>query len=423
MELSGIRKQRKIFIVAGEESGDLVASLLAKELVRLSRLDSAQGVDIYLVGLGGTRMQSANVHLIYKLVDLAVVGFTEVLKNIVSFKRLLKQIEYIFANEFISLVILVDYPGFNLRVAKIAQKYRIPVFYYISPQVWAWGSFKRRIKKIVSRVNKMLVILPFEETIYKNIISQVSDFSNTFSTSKFEVEFVGHPLLDIIPFEELSVNDSDRIKIEKYKLDISEPQNKPILCLLPGSRKKEIERHLPIMLTAVKLLLKKKPGVQFILPLARRDFESFVKYIVSKFMLSETVKIIMPEDKYKIQSFCKLAWVASGTATLELAILNVPMIVVYKVSLITYLLALLLVRTPYIGLVNIIAEKKIVPELIQYKFSPRALAQLTIKYLENNEQLMQIKQELKKIKDKLGTPGASSRAAGIILDFLKKENI
>jgi len=390
---------KKIFIVAGDPSGDLHGANLVYALKDISPY-----VEIY--GLGGERMESAGVRLLHKLTELAIVGFSEAIINILALRKIYRKVKKFLKKQRPDIIVLIDYPGFNLKIAGLAKRLKIPLIYYIGPQVWAWRS--GRIKDIAESVNKMIVIFPFEEETYRK--------------AGVDVSFVGHPLLDTI-----QPTKSEEEVCEKFGLD----SNYPIIGLMPGSRKQEIERLLPIMLEASKKIAKTR-NVQFILPLAANIPMSYIKERITEFennrhnrmKFSKRIKakesplpiLVVRDEDYNIRRIMTLALVASGTATLENACLGIPMIIIYKVSFFSYLLARILVKIPIIGLANIVAGKRIVPEFIQRKARAGEIAKITSHWLDNPALMVEIKEELMKVREKLGTPGASQRAAKIILE-------
>ena len=281
------------------------------------------------------------------------------------------------------LVILIDYPDFNIPLAKAAKKRGIKVFYYISPQVWAWR--KSRIGQIKKTVNKMAVILPFEV--------------DTYSQEGFAVNYVGHPLLDMV-----KLNYSKQESRKKFGLD----EDKITIGILPGSRPSEVRKLMPELLRAAQILKKEMLDTQFILPLADTLEEIMVTEIISRFNVK--VKVISGHT-YDVISCADLALVASGTATLETALLGVPMIIVYKISLLSYFIGRLFVDVKNIGLVNIVAGKTIVPELIQRDASGKRIAGEALAILKNGERKQEMIRELAAIRAKLGEPGAARRAA------------
>lgn len=374
---------RNIFIVAGEASGDMYGADLVKEMLNIYP-------DLCFYGIGGNKLKEAGVELIADAAKISVVGLTEVLSKLSNFFKIIKNLKDKLDALKPALVILIDFPDFNLNiVARQAKKRNIKIFYYISPQVWAWR--KGRIKQIKKLVDKMAVILPFEVDLY--------------AENNFGVNYVGHPLVDIV-----KVNVS---KVEaRRKLGLSE--DKTTIGLLPGSRTAEIKSLLPEMMQAVQILKKNIKNVQFILPKADTLDEAIINEIISKYDIE--IKIIAGRT-YEAISCCDLAVVTSGTATLETGLLGVPMIIVYKVSLLSYLIGRLVINVKNIGLVNIIAGKTVVPEFIQKDASGRQIAAEALAILKS-ERYEQIKKELSAISAKLGKPGAAARAAKIACEMI-----
>jgi len=390
---------KKIFIVAGDPSGDLHGANLVSALKEISS-------QIEIHGLGGERMERAGVKLLYKLTELAIVGFSEAILNIRALRQIYRKTEEFLRKEKPDIIVLIDYPGFNLRLAGLAKRLKIPLIYYIGPQIWAWR--RGRIKDIAELVNKMLVIFPFEEEAYRK--------------AGVDVSFVGHPLLDTI-----QPTKSKEEVCRKYGFD----PNFPIIGLMPGSRKQEIERLLSVMLEASRRIAKNRK-VQFVLPLAGNIPMGYIKERITEFEKDKLNRIkpsknqkeesspfpilVVRDEDYNIRRIMTLALVASGTATLENACLGIPMVIIYKVSFFSYLLARLLIRIPIIGLANIVAGKRVVPEFIQRKARAEKIAKVACHWLSNPGLMNEIRKELKRVKQRLGTPGASKRVAKIILE-------
>ncbi|MFB0526024.1 MAG: lipid-A-disaccharide synthase [bacterium] len=385
---------KKLFIVAGDPSGDLHGANLVNALREMSS-------QIEISGLGGERMERAGVRLLDKLTELAIVGFSEAINNIRALRQIYRKTEEFLRKEKPDIIVLIDYPGFNLRLAGLAKRLNIPLIYYIGPQIWAWR--RGRIKDIAEFVNKMLVIFPFEEEAYKK--------------AGVDVSFVGHPLLDTI-----QPTKSEEEVCQKYGLD----PNFPIIGLMPGSRKQEIERLLPVMLEASQRIAENRK-VQFVLPLAENIPMAYIRERIREFEMNYSSRVrkeektplpllVVRDEDYNIRRTLTLALVASGTATLENACLGIPMIIIYKVSLFSYLLARLLIRIPRIGLANIVAGKRVVPEFIQQKARAEDIAKVACHWLSNPGLMQETRKELKRVREKLGTPGASKRAAKIILE-------
>jgi lipid-A-disaccharide synthase len=375
--------ERKILIVAGETSGDLHGAHLVKAALSLDPT-------LRFYGVGGKHLRSTGIEVIFDSSEVAVVGIVEVFSKLRSIYRAFRWLKRSLDSDRPALAILIDFPDFNLRLAKEANKRGIPVFYYISPQVWAWR--EGRVKKIAKLVPKLVVILPFEVPFYRQ--------------RGIDCEFVGHPLIDVVK-PHLSKEQAHEI----FRLD----KDKRTIGLLPGSRREEVQKLLPVLLKGAHLLVRDFPNLQFIMPLAPAINRFEVEGYVARFNVD--IRIV-DEYIYDVLNICDLIITASGTATLEAAIMNTPMIIVYKVSFLSYLVGRLLVKVKNIGLVNLIAEKRIVPELIQGQASPVNIFNETSKMLKNPRLLSTIRGELEKVKEKLGNPGASQRAAQILYHFI-----
>ena len=377
-------EEKRILIICGEASGDLNAAELARKILEIN-----PGVRIS--GVGGPLLRQAGAQIYWDIKDLAVMGFFDALKKLPQFFALQKFLLQRIKEEKPDLIILVDFSGFNLRFAKAVNR-AIPVIYYVSPQVWA--SRPGRLKTIKKYINKMIVLFKFEEEFYRN--------------NGMDAAFAGHPLLDIVkPLTQ------KKEFLNNFFLDGS----RPVIALLPGSRRQEVKNILPVMLKAAALILKSICGVQFVL--AKSSQVSWDTYnLITRTFSNIEVKIIEGKtyDCLNIADFCL---VASGTATLETAIMQKPFAVIYKMGLLNYLLYRPQVRVPYIGMANIVAGKKIVPEFIQFRARPKAIAETVIKLLENPSALERMKIDLAQIRPLLGEKGASLRAATIVLDFLK----
>jgi lipid-A-disaccharide synthase len=383
-EVSAVGKNKTIMIVAGEASGDMHGASLVREMLKID-----PALNFY--GIGGNKLQEAGVKLLANASIMAVVGLTEVISKFSTLFRIIRQVKKSLDEMKPELVILIDYPDFNLNfVAPAARKRNIKIFYYISPQVWAWR--KSRINKIKRLIDKMVVILPFEVDAY--------------AAKGFAVHYVGHPLLDLVK-STYSKQESRKI----FNLD----ESKTTIGLLPGSRQSEVIKLLPEMLRAAEILAQKIQNLQFILPLADTLEEKTVGDIVSGFTIK--VKVISGQT-YDAVSCCDLAIVASGTATLETALLGVPMIIIYKISSLSYFIGKLVVNVKNIGLANIIAGKTVVPELIQGKANAQSIAAEAVAILKSVERKKEMINELAAIRAKLGKPGAAIRAAQLALDML-----
>jgi len=376
---------KKVLIIAGEVSGDIHGANLVRAVKeRLSN------VEFY--GLGGKNMEASGVKLYYNLVDIAVLGVFEVIKKYITFRKILNIVVRKLDSEKFDCVILIDYPGFNLRFARYVKNRGIPIVYYISPQVWAWGG--GRIKLIKKLVNKIVVFFRFEEELYKN--------------QGLQVEFVGHPLVDVV---KPSLTKEEALKL--FGLE----SGKKTITFFPGSRAFEVKALLPIMLEAGELIKKECPDVQFLI--AR--LTSLKKELFDKFLNRSSIKATLVEGKtYEAIEAADLMIIKSGTGTLETAILGKPMIITYKAALLTYLITRMVIRLPYIGLANVIAGEKIIPEFLQYNAKPYKIAKEAVSLLNNPKRIDEMKRSLIKIKESLGGPGANERAADVVVRFLSK---
>jgi lipid-A-disaccharide synthase len=377
------RKNKTIMIVAGEASGDMHGANLVREMLKVD-----PALNFY--GIGGNKLREEGVKLLANASDMAVVGLTEVISKLGSILKIMGMMKRSLDERRPDLVILIDYPDFNIPLAKAAKKRGIKVFYYISPQVWAWR--KSRIGQIKRTVDKMAVILPFEVETYRQ--------------EGFEVNYVGHPLLDMV---KLNYSKQESRKI--FGLD----KDKITIGILPGSRPSEVGKLMPELLGAAQILEQEMPDIQFVLPLADTIEEIIITEIISRFNVK--VKVISGHT-YDVISCADLALVASGTATLETALLGVPMIIVYKISLFSYFIGRLIVDVKNIGLVNIIAGKTIVPELIQGDASGGRIAIEALSILKNGDRRQEMIKELAAIRARLGEPGAARRAAQIASDMI-----
>jgi lipid-A-disaccharide synthase len=370
-------------IVAGEASGDLHGSMLVREMRALDP-------SLQFFGIGGNKMKEAGVDLIASASEIGVVGATEVLTKAGTFLRVIRQVSKSLDAFRPDLVILIDFPDFNLNiVARAAKKRGVKVFYYISPQVWAWR--QGRIEQIKRLVDKMAVILPFEVEVY--------------ARRGFSVDYVGHPLVDTV---KSTLSKSEARKLFGLK------ENKTTIGLLPGSRDSEISRLLPEMIRAAKLILKRRPDVQYILPLA----DTLKEESVQRRMDAAVPVKIVPDRTYDVIACCDLAIVTSGTATLETGLLGVPMVIIYKLSLLSALIGRLFIRVDHIGLVNIIAGKTIVPELIQLDAKAEKIAEEALAILTDEKRRTQMISDLSDLRSRMGEAGAARRAAQIAYDMI-----
>jgi len=370
-------------LVAGEVSGDLHGAHLVEAIQEIEP-------EIQFFGVGGEGLEKRGMKLLHHVHSLSVVGISEAFRKLRTALKILRELKEAMEQERPDLIVLIDYPEFNLRLARIARKKGIPVLYYISPQIWAWRP--GRVRSIAKLVRKMVVFFPFEVPLYQ--------------AAGVDVEWVGHPLLDIVrpslPKEEA---------IERFGLD---PAQKTI-ALLPGSRIEEVARLLPPLLDSTILLRKKMSELQFIIPLAPGISETNLHPILR----DGPVPIrVVNGFGYDVMALSDLIITASGTATLEAAILGKPMVIVYKVSSLTYWVARALIRVKHIGLVNLVAGKEIARELIQEEVNPVRIAEEALRLLKDPVLYEKTIESMAEVRQSLGESGAASRAARIVLSLL-----
>jgi len=378
-----MNKPKKVLLVAGEASGDLQAAHLVRAIHRIDP-------EVQFFGVGGEQLERAGLRVLYSSRRLSVVGISEVLPRIGSILKALRMLKRSLAQESPDLAVLVDFPDFNLRVAKYAYRRKVPVVYYISPQVWAWRS--GRVRQIARVVRKMIVLFPFEVPIYEK--------------AGVDVEWVGHPLLDIVR-PALSAEEA----FEQFGLD----PHRPVIGLLPGSRMSEIQRLLPVLLDTAKILRQTFPTLQFLIPLA----PGISRAAVAPFLERDSVSVTVVEGRtYDVMSVATLLVTASGTATLEGAILGKPMVIIYKVSFLSYWIGRALIHVNHIGMANLVAGKRIAPELIQADANPAQIAQVCLRLLKDPGLLKQMAKEMAAVRERLGESGSAQRAARIIYSLL-----
>lgn len=373
----------RLFIICGEPSGDINAGMLAAAILKINP-------KIKISGVGGAALRNTGAQIYCDIKELSVIGLFDVLKKLPKFLALRKLILQKIDKEKPDAVILVDFSGFNLRLAKAINK-AIPVIYYVGPQVWA--SRKGRVKTIKEYISKMVVLFKFEEEFYRRY--------------GIAADFAGHPLLEAT---------RPTMAKKEFLLSLKLSETKTTLALLPGSRRQEIEKILPVMLKTALLLNKKLGDLQFVIAKSPAvDWEIYNRRAAGAGL---DLKIVEGKT-YDCLNVADFSLVASGTATLEATIMQKPFAVVYKLSLLNYLLYLPQVKVPYIGMANIIAGKKIVPEFIQFGATPGKIAHTVQGLLRDPEKLQQMKEELSLAASSLGEKGASQRAAELILNFLK----
>lgn len=368
--------KKKIYIIAGEASGDMHASNMMREILRLN-----EAVEFRF--WGGDKMKAIAGEPVKHIKDLAFMGFLEVIFNLKTILGNIKFCKQDILSYEPDVLVLVDYPGFNLRIAEWAKEQGIKVVYYISPQIWAWK--QSRVHTIKKVVDKMFVILPFEKEFYEKF--------------DFEVEFVGHPLLDEIHNYEQIVKSKTPFR-EKNELS-----ELPIISLLPGSRKQEVLKKLPVMLEAIKSM----KGYQFVIAGAPSLSEEFYAPL-----LSGNAKIIYAQT-YDLLANSEAALVTSGTATLETALFNVPEVVCYKSSYFSYAIAKRLIKIKFISLVNLIMDREVVTELIQNECNAKRVEQELRKVIVGGSHRNEMLKDYELLKEKLGGGGASKKVAQSLL--------
>lgn len=375
--------RKRILLTAAEVSGDLHAANLVRAIKKID-------TGIEFVGIGGEKMRQAGVEVRATTAHMGAVGIWEGLKYYPSFLRIEKRIKRMLREEPPDLLVLINSRDFNLRIARLAKKRGIPIIYYVAPPVWAWPDWAT--KRTARDITKVIAIFPFEAELYRKVGADVT--------------FVGHPLVGVA-----RPNLSKSGAYEKFNLR----SNHPIIGLLPGSRAYEIDSLLPIMLRAAAKIKRSLKEAQFLLPVAASVFGEKISRMVRRGAIE--VKVIN-NNIYNLMSVSDLIITASGTATLEATCLATPMIVVYKTSLSTWILGHILVKFPYVSLPNILAGRRIVPELLQFRATPNRLANLTLSLWRDCKKLEQMKIELNKVIRKLGEPGAIERAARVVVENL-----
>ena len=376
---------KKIVIIAGEASGDLHGANLVQELKK-------RDPTLAFYGVGSRRMREAGVRMLADASRISVVGATEVLTHIGAIYGVYTRLKKFLREERPSLLILIDFPDFNILVGKAAKKLGIPIVYYISPQVWAWR--KGRIKKIASLVRAMMVVFPFEVDLYKK--------------AGVDVRFVGHPLVDVVK--------SEYTQAEARKQLGLDPRRRTV-ALLPGSRKKEIMNLLPDMLGAARILMTRFPDVQFVLPVAPTLEREFIRGFLND---AKAPVQVVDGRVYDVLRAANAALVASGTATLETGLMAVPMVILYRMSRLSFAIARLIIRVDHVGLVNIVAGKRVAPELLQDDVTPEKIAGAVSPMLDDPAIYQRVKDDLLQVRTKLGEGGASKRAASVVMEVLGK---
>jgi len=376
----GARKQ--IMVVVGEASGDVLGAELVKALL-------GRNPNLKLFGVAGEQMERLEFEPLFSVSRLTGMGLVELAGNAGNIWRAFRLLKRALRERKPDLVVLIDFPEFNLRLARSAKRLGIPVLYYVSPQVWAWR--RGRVRQIAQCVDQLAVIFPFEGPFYQSF--------------GIKAVFVGHPLIDIVKAE------ADReTALARLGLDPSEPT----IALLPGSRRKELAYHLPRLLRAAEILSRQR-RLQFVCVKAATVERAELERLLD----GSGVNVpIAEESRYDIMNAADVVWAASGTATLESALLLKPMVVVYRLAWLSYWLACLLVRVEHIAMVNIIAGEKVVPELIQSDFQPETVVRETRVLLDEQPVRQRMIAKLAEVKEKLGAGGAAARVAELAASMI-----
>lgn len=371
---------KSILIIAGEQSGDMHGA-------KVVRAVQARNPDVKFFGVGGEKMREAGVEILQDSKDMAVLGLVEVLKRYSFFRNVFFRILEAAKKRRPDAVLLIDYPGFNLRFAEQAHKLGLKVVYYICPQVWAWH--RSRVAKMAKIVDHLLVIFPFEVDVFKG--------------TGLRTDFVGHPLVEAT-------------RAVREASDEPLPwRGSPRVAMLPGSRRQELERILPSLIAAAVLIEKQNAGASFILAAASQEMAGLARAIIAQQTSSPKHLEIVTGATRQILKQADAAWVASGTATLETTLMDCPMVVVYKTSWMTYEAGKRLIRVPFLGMVNLLAGRELCPELIQDAATPEALANAITPLLTDTPARRAVKDGLAEVRAKLGDGGAADRVAEHLL--------
>jgi lipid-A-disaccharide synthase len=376
-------RQKEIMLVVGEASGDAHGAQLVDALHR-------REPELNVYGVGGEQLQQTRFETLFSVAKLTGMGLVELAGNVRNLWRAYSILKGALRKRRPNLLVLIDFPEFNLRLARYAKILRIPVLYYVSPQIWAWR--RGRVRQIARWVDRMAVIFPFEESFYRS--------------HGVNATFVGHPLLESVKF------DRDR---EETLAKLGLNAHDPVIALLPGSRRAEIVRHLPVMRDAAARLGRER-GVQFFCVRAPTIDAPEVDAILQS---AGAAIPVIDDDRYNAVHAADLVWTASGTATVEIALLGRPMIIVYRLSWLTYWIARCLVRVRHIGMVNLIAEERLMPELIQGEVNAERLATETRTLLDDVKTRAQMSEKLGRWRQRLGSPGAAGRVADLALGMMQ----
>jgi len=377
-------ENKRVLIVTGEASGDIHGAHFIEEL---QALDPA----VRFYGVGGQRMEKAGCDILIPSCELAVVGLVEVLSHFPQIKRAFNRLKGLFGGpDRPDLLVLIDFPDFNLRLARQAKKAGIPVLYYVSPQVWAWR--RGRVRKIAEVVDKLAVIFPFEPDYYRGL--------------DIDVRYVGHPLLD-----EAGV----RTEREDYLASLGLDPKRPVAGIFPGSRRSELRFNLETMVETAALLQGRFSEVQFLVPMAATLSRESIQ---GPFEAAGVRAIFVDENIYDVANACDAVLSVSGTVTLQTALVGTPMAILYRMAPLTYAVGRRLVRVDHIGLANIVAGKPVVREFVQHAARPEALAAEMERLIFDKDYADGMRKELLKVKDRMGEAGCSKRVAAMALEML-----
>ncbi|SUP42201.1 lipid-A-disaccharide synthase [Veillonella criceti] len=378
----------KVMFSAGEASGDTHAASVAKALKNAYP-------EVSMFGMGGSRMAEAGVQIMYDIKQLGYIGIVEVIKHLPSFFKLRTFLKEVMLREKPDVLVCVDYPGFNMKLAKVAHDLGIPVIYYIAPTIWAWH--RSRGKDIASTVTKVASIFPFEAKAYREF--------------GVDVEFVGHPLLDIV---------KPTMSLEEGLAYFKMPPHTKRVLLMPGSRKQEVISLLERMLAGAELVMAKHPNLVFYLPRAHTIDKEELEVITKKYKVPVT---ITDDYTYDLMQCCDVCLAASGTATLETALMELPTILLYRLSPITYALGRVLVNLTHVGLPNIVAGREVIPELLQGAVTPANIAKELTSLLEDSKRREAMVADLRSVREALGGTGAVERVAELIATVARANQV
>jgi len=376
--------KNKLMIITGEVSGDLIGAFLIRELKSLKP-------DLKITGIGGDKMKSVGMDLIYHTDQMAFLGFVEVVKHLPFIRKVQKNLIDVIKKEKINCVVLIDYPGFNLSIAKKLKPLGVKIIYYVSPQLWAWA--KGRVKKVRKLVDKMLVVFPFEVEFYKK--------------ENVNAEYVGHPLVE-------RINQYNFLSRDEFFSNFNLDKQKEILLVMPGSRKQEVKEIFPEVIKAADKLAQNF-DLQVVVARSKNIDEKYLRQD------SGSEKFInITDHNYELMKYSRFGIIKSGTSTLEAGFFALPMIVIYKTNPLTYLIGKQLVKLDRIGMVNILLDEMVVPELIQSEANLESIINTASKILSDNQVYENTKIKLGRVKEKLGHDAASKKAARSILEILNE---